>query len=160
MKRNKFLTLTLVVVVILAGGVPAIAGGFGGMDHRHWREPGFAGLKTFLKLDLTHAQRSQLSNIIDSHQAERRNAAHNFFEARRNLFKAMNSEKFDEVNLRKAFKDLSSIKEDSFVLGARMRAEMKAVLTPEQISLLQKRQRGHFKRTKHRVDAPPEAPAE
>jgi Spy/CpxP family protein refolding chaperone len=160
MKFSKFLTLTLVVVVIFAGGAPAMAGGFGRMDHRHGGEPGFVGLKTFLKLDLKDSQRSQLLKIIDNHQAERRNTAHNFFEARRNLFKVMNSEKFDETNLRKAFERLSSIEENSFVLRARMRSEMKAVLTPEQLSLLQKRQRGHFEKTKHRVDAPTEAPTE
>ncbi|MFZ0448424.1 MAG: Spy/CpxP family protein refolding chaperone [Desulfatiglandaceae bacterium] len=160
MKLNKFLTLTLMVVVLFAGAVPAIAGGFGGVGQRHWERPGFAGLKTFLKLDLTDAQRSQLLNIMDSYQAGRRNVAHNPFEARRNLFKAMHSEKFDEANLRKAFEQLSSIKEDAFVLRARMRSEMKAVLTPEQLSLLQKRHRGHFERAKHRVEAPPEPAAE
>jgi Spy/CpxP family protein refolding chaperone len=155
MKRSKFLTLTLAVVVIFAGAVPAIAGGFGEKGHNQWERPGLAGLKTFLKLDLTDSQRSQLVNIIDNFEAQRRNGAHNFIEARRNLFKAMHSEKFDEANLRKAYSDLSSVKEDAFVLRARMTSEMKAVLTPEQLSMLQKLHRGRFERTKHPMEAPP-----
>ncbi len=161
MKRSKFLTLTLLVVIIFAGAMPVVAGGFGGMGHRHWESPGVKGLKTFLKLDLTDAQRSQLLTIIDQNQAERRNAAHKLFEARRDLFEAMHSKQFDEANLRKAFEQLSSIRENAFILRAKMIWKMKGVLTPEQISLLQERHRGDFRRMKnrhHRYDAQPEAP--
>lgn len=158
MKFTKFLTLTLAVVVIFAGAVPAIAGGFNSMGPRHWERPGFAGLKTFLKLDLTNAQRSQLLKIIDKYQAERRNNAHRFFEARRDLFNAMHSEKFDEVRIRKAFEQLSSLEENRVIMRAKMISEMKGVLTPGQLSLLQKRHRGSFERTKHWHHAQPEAP--
>jgi periplasmic protein CpxP/Spy len=157
MKLSKFLTLTLAVVVIFAGAVPAIAGDFDGMGQRHWERPGFAGLKTFLKLDLTDAQKSQLINIIDKYQTERRAAAHNFFKARRDFFRAMHGKRFDEANLRKAFEQVSSIEENAFVLRAKMISEMKGVLTPEQISLLEKQHRGSFERIKHRHHALPEA---
>lgn len=167
MKLSKFFTLTLAFVVIFAGAVPAIAEGFDRMGSRHWERsgvaegfdrigprhwerPGIAALKTFLKLDLTDAQRSQLLNIIDTYQAERRRNAHNFFEARRNLAKAMHSKPFDEASYRKAFEQVSSLEENAFILRAKMISEMKGVLKPEQLSLLQKYRWGNFERMKHR----------
>ncbi len=160
MKRSKFLTLTLAIVIIFAGAVPAIAGGFDGMGHGHWGRPGIAGLKTFLKLNLTDAQRSQLLKILDQYQMERKNVAHDSFEARRNLFEALHSEPFNEANVREAFERLSTIKEDSFVLRARVRSEMKAVLTPDQLALLQKRHKGNFEGIRHRLNSPSEAPVQ
>jgi Spy/CpxP family protein refolding chaperone len=155
MKQSKFLTVTLVVVIILACAVPVIAGGFCGTRNGHWGKPGIAGLKIFLKLDLTDAQRSQLIHIIDTHQDAERDMGNKMFEGRRNLLRAMHSEKFNEANIRKACKQISSIREDSCVLRARLKSEMKAVLTPAQMALLQKGHRGDGKRMRHRLPGPP-----
>jgi Spy/CpxP family protein refolding chaperone len=160
MKPSKFLTLTLAIVIIFAGAVPAIAGAFDRMGHRDWGGPGIAGLKTFLELNLTDAQRSQLLNILDKYQTERKNVAHDSFKARRNLFKALHAEPFNETNVRAAFEQLSSVREDSFVLKARMLSEMKAVLTPDQIALLHKSIKDHFKGIRRHVQSQVEAPVE
>jgi Spy/CpxP family protein refolding chaperone len=160
MKHSKFLTLTLAIAIIFAGVVPAIAGGFDGMGRGHWGRPGIAGLKTFLNLNLTDAQKSKLLNILDKYQTERKNVVRDSFEARRNLIEALHSEPFNEVNVRAAFERLSSIKEDSFILRVRMRSEMKTVLTSDQIALLQKRHKENFEGIRHRLNAPSEAPVE
>ena len=51
----------------------------------------------------------------------------------------LGAEQFNEENARKAFREASGVREDLFVLRARMLSEMKAVLTPQQVQMLQER---------------------
>ncbi|NIV92360.1 hypothetical protein GWN42_06035, partial [candidate division KSB1 bacterium] len=59
---------------------------------------------------------------------------------------------FDENEIRNAYRQAAPIKEELLVMGAKMMAEMKAVLTPEQLQLLEERKAERFEEMKNRFD--------
>jgi Spy/CpxP family protein refolding chaperone len=74
-------------------------------------------------------------------------------ESRKNFMAAMHAEVFDEGQLRAAFKQLSSIREESIVSRGKMMSELRAVLTPEQMALLKERKAQRMERIKARIGA-------
>jgi Spy/CpxP family protein refolding chaperone len=77
--------------------------------------------------------------IMDKYKEERESLWERMRRARANMRNVIRLEKLDENALRKAFRESSSVREEIFVLGARMRAELKTVLTPEQLKIIKER---------------------
>ena len=153
MKSKKVLVVGIVVTMVFAGALAAMAGDFPSRHRRPGFGHGFLGLKAMLELKLSESQQTQALEIIGKHENEMKNNRGSIREARKNFMEAMHAEVFDEGKLRTAFKQLSSIREESIVSRGKMMSELKAVLTPEQMSLLKERKDKKMERKKARLGA-------
>jgi Spy/CpxP family protein refolding chaperone len=120
---------------------------------------GTGGLKAVLELKLSEDQKAQLTNIIIKYQGQRAALRTSVMETRKNVVAVLKAEKFDEENARKAFRETFEIRENLFVLRAKMLSEMKAVLTPQQLQMLQERKARRHERMKN-FQAWPENPSD
>ena len=96
----------------------------------------FDGLRPFLKMDLTDTQRSQIKDIITKYRDERANLQADIQTQRIDFTNLLQSESFNEEKARETFRKDSAIREEMFILRAKMIMEIKAVLNPEQLELL------------------------
>ncbi|MCJ7594534.1 MAG: Spy/CpxP family protein refolding chaperone [Desulfobacterales bacterium] len=142
MKPNKILTLGLALAMILGIALAAEARGPFPGAHGRSAGQGLMNLKSLLELDLSDAQKAEIQKIINQREGEMAALKQQSFPARKDLRKALRSEPLDENDLRKAYQALSSFREEHLVQGAKLRAELKQILTPEQRELL-KKQKGH-----------------
>jgi len=142
MKPNKILTLGLALAMIL--GIALVAEARGPFPGAHGRSAGqgWMNLKSLLELDLSDAQKTEIQKLISQREEEMAALKQQSFQAGKDFRKALRSEPLNESGLRLAYKALSSVREEHLVQGARLRAELKQILTPEQLELL-KKQRGH-----------------
>ena len=153
MKSRKILVVGIVVTMVFAGALAAMAGDFPSRHRRPGFGHGFLGLKAMLELKLSESQQTQVLGIIGKYEDEMKNNRDSIREARENFMTAMHAEVFDEEKVRTAFKELSSIREESIVSRGKMMSELKAVLTPEQMALLKERKAQRMERRKARLGA-------
>jgi Spy/CpxP family protein refolding chaperone len=112
--------------------------GFGGMMFRHGKGKG--EFPELLKdLNLSDEQRQQLFAIFLKYRDGRRDIVDDFLSTQRDFSKMILTEDFNEEKVRQMFRESTAKFEDFVVSHAKMLAEMKAVLTPEQVELLQKK---------------------
>jgi len=151
--RKKIIVVGIVVTMVFAGAMAAMAGDFPCRHRKPGFGPGFLGLKAVLELKLSESQQTQVLDIIGKYEDEMKNNKDTIREARKNFMTAMHTEVFDEGQVRAAFKELSSIREESIVSRGKMMSELKAVLTPEQMDLLKERRVQRKDRIKARLGA-------
>jgi Spy/CpxP family protein refolding chaperone len=144
--------MLLTLVIVLAGAVATTAGVFPGHHRRGARGFWPPGLKTFIELNLSDSQRSQVLNILEKYQRERQDTLDSLREARKHLSTVIHAEAFNEDNVRKAYRKISSMEEELFVLRAKMMAELRAVLNPEQIELLRERRAQRTEKMRNRLE--------
>lgn len=149
MKLTKAFVAVVAVSVVFALASMAEARPFG---PKRGMRPGLGGLKAFLELKLSESQQGDMMNIINKYQPETEGLRHRMMEARRNLRAVLRAEPFHEGDARRAFGEASLIREEMFVLRARMMTELKAVLTPEQKALLEARRAQRAEKMKHHFD--------
>lgn len=142
MKGIKTVSIALVLVMIFTGA--AVAGGFG----RHHGGPGGfgkhgmgggMGLKALMHLDLSETQKAEVAEVFTKYQEDRENVRASVMTARENLFTAVHADEFNEADVRQASKAVAAAMEEGAVLKAKIIAEVKPILTPEQIALLKER---------------------
>lgn len=155
MKLNKAFIGVLFLTMFFAGTVAVEAGRFG----RHHgpaglRGPRLHGLKTMIQLDLSDSQKLKITSIIEKYDNQRQSLKESLREAKRNLARVLETEQPDEAEIRKALRRSAPIKEELFVMRVKMMAELKTVLTPEQMQLLEKRKAHRKGRPKARVGPP------
>ena len=121
---------------------------------------GMGGLKGFLELRLSEAQQQEMMNIINKYQPEREGLRNRMIESRRNLRAVLRAEPFNEGEARKAFREASAMREDIFVLRAKMMLELKALLTPEQKELIKERRGQRAKKMKQSLETWVENPSQ
>jgi Spy/CpxP family protein refolding chaperone len=114
---------------------------------------GFTGLRAFHDLKLSDTQQESITNIINQYQDQRETIRDSMVEARKNLRVVLQAVHFNEGDTRKAYREASALREDMFVLRAKMMAELRAVLTPEQLELLKERKAKRLERMKKRLGA-------
>ena len=160
MNSKNALTVILAVLMVFALAYSAQARPFG---------PGFSngklggelgGLQTFLALKLTDTQQEQLTSIIAKYQDQGKDLRTEMREAQRHIQAALNTAPFNEGNARNAFQNASAIREEMFILRAKMMAELKSVLTPEQLNLLKERKARKFRPTEKAPNPEPQNPSE
>jgi Spy/CpxP family protein refolding chaperone len=160
MKSRNAGTVILALFMVFALAYSAQARPFG---------PGFGngapggalgGLQTMLALKLTDAQQQRMSSIIASYQDQRRDLWTQMREARRNIREVLNATSFDEAKAREAYQSASVIREEMFISGAKMMAELKSVLTPEQLNQLKERRARKFRPTEQAPNPEPQDPTE
>jgi Spy/CpxP family protein refolding chaperone len=157
MQFNKALVWVLFLTIFFAGAVVVEAGHFG----RQHGQPGmmgpeFYGLKTMIQLKLTPEQQSQILGIIEKYDNQRKSLKGSLREARRSLARVLQAEQPDEKEIRNALHRAAPIREELLVMRVKMMAELKTVLTSEQVQLLKERKCHRIERLKSRVGRAPE----
>jgi Spy/CpxP family protein refolding chaperone len=104
--------------------------------------PGFHGLKTMIQLDLSDSQKLKVMSILEKYENERASLKQSLREERHSLIKLLKAEQFNEDEIRSALRRAAPIREELLVMRVKMMAELKTVLTPAQLQLLEQR-KGH-----------------
>jgi Spy/CpxP family protein refolding chaperone len=159
MKSKAIITAVIAASMVLATALGVQARPFGPGFGDRGIEPRLWGLKAFLELKLSDEQQGQVLNIINKYQDQREGLRSRTVNARRDVAAALRAGTFNEENARKAFREASAVTEDIFIMRARMMSELKAVLTPEQVQLLQERKARRHEKIKD-LHALPENPNE
>ena len=160
MKARNVLTVILAFFLVLALAYSAQARAFGPGFNNGRTGRALDGMQTLLALKLTDAQQERMSSIIASYQEQRKNLWTQMREARRNIREVLNATSFDEAKARDAYQSASVIREEMFISRAKMIAEMKSVLTPEQLNQLKERRTRKFRRAERTPYPEPQNPSE
>ena len=157
MKFNKALVGVLFLTIFFAGAVVVEAGHFG----RHAGPPGIMGpgvngLKTMIQLNLTPSQQSQMLSIIEKYENERESLRESLREARKGLARVLEAEQVDEDEIRSALRRAAPIREELLVMRVKMMAELKTVLTTDQLQLLEESKAHRIRGLKARIGPVPE----
>jgi Spy/CpxP family protein refolding chaperone len=144
--------LLLFLVIAFAVASTAEARHFGRGHGMPFPGRGLTGLKTLIALDLSEEQESKMMEIIEKYEDQSGREREGLFEARRNLFDALESEPLDEIAIRNAFQQMSQIRENLLVMRAKMMNELKTVLNSDQIERLQERKSQRMERLKNRFE--------
>jgi len=157
MKFNKALVGVLFLTIFFAGAVTVEAGRFG----RHHGPPGimgpgFHGLKTLIQLNLSGPQQSKILSIIEKYENERENLRESLREARKDLARVLEAGQVDEDKVRSALRRAAPIREELLVMRVKMMAELKTVLTADQLQLLEESKAHRIKGLKARIGPVPE----
>lgn len=162
MKLRKTLTVMVAVsmVFMFAATFVVEARPFGPNFKNRGMRSELSGLKTYLELKLSDFQQTEMMNIIMKYQHEGESLRNSISEDRKNLSTVLHAEQLNEEDARKAFREVSAIREEMFILREKMRVELKSVLTPEQLELLKELKAQRLERGKHRLGAWLENPSE
>ena len=151
--KSKVLIAASALTIVFAGAFAVDAMHFG----RHSGLKGVVGsrilgLKTLIQLNLSDSQKSRILSIIEKYENDIESAKNNFREARHNIRAALQAGEFNENEIRNAYRQAAPIKEELLVMGAKMMAEMKTVLTLEQLQLLEERKAQRIEEIRGRFD--------
>ena len=113
------------------------------------------GLRVFLELRLTDSQRAQMMDILNKHRNDRKKVQCFIGESRKELRSLLEAEQFNEEKVRNALRKAYQTREDMFVARAKMMAQLKAVLTPDQQEILKKLGSRKMKRDRPRHEFRP-----
>lgn len=122
-------------------------GGYGG----HGGHGGGGELGMLMQLDLTDEQKAQIREMLPAYRDKKEGLRTALHAKRQEMRTLMEAESFDEKAVRQKFREMAPLMEDMAVLRGRVRHDIKAVLTPEQVAAIQDRRpnRGD-KRSEHR----------
>jgi Spy/CpxP family protein refolding chaperone len=142
----------VIVALMMGFGVPAWAGHgpegdcpmMGGPHHGK----GFGPMGMLKELNLTSEQQAKVDSIMEQHKGEVRSMDDKVDASRQSLHEAIHNDVFDEQKIREASKSLAADKEEMDVLRGRMFAEIRTVLTPEQVAQLKEMKKMHRERMK------------
>ena len=156
-------SLAIGVVALLVAGLGSLALAQDGQMRRRGPGPGIGGpppgggpgpmgrmrggpmIPGLGGLDLTEAQQGQVKSIMDSHQNEFRAAGEKVGAAREAMRTLIQADPIDESAIRAKSVEVAAAEADAAILHAKARAEVFAILTPEQLQKakeLQPKRRG------------------
>ena len=151
--KSKVLIAALALTIVLAGTFAVGAMNFGGHSgFKGVMGSRILGLKTLIQLNLSDSQKSRILSIIEKYENDIESAKNNLREARHNIRAAIQAGEFNENAIRNAHRQAAPIKEELLVLGAKMKDEMKKVLTLEQLQLLEERKAERIEEIRGRFD--------
>jgi len=137
-KEMKRLLMAMAMTALITGPAYAVPGhggpGMGGGSDAHF---GQRLLTVLLELDLTDAQKHDAAVILAKHRQQGRAQLGALREAMENLRRTSEGEPFNEEAIRAAFKGVAAAGEEVAVHRARLAAELKGILTPEQKASLE-----------------------
>ena len=144
--KKRLLIAAGLAAVLISGSVLALAQppqGPGGQGPRMSRGgPGHRGMMEFglRGLDLSDAQKEQVKSIMDSHKTEFQALGEKMRQAHAAFAQTTQGETIDEAAVRAKSTAIASVMADEAILRAKVRAEVQAILTPEQLEQLKTRQ--------------------
>ena len=145
MKLNKLLIIALAVTMFFGSTSTILAKG--------GRGPHPMDLTRFIEeLDLSEEQKVQVEAIIDKYEDDKDSLVESLKEAREKVSEVIFAEEFNEAAVRAAIGEVSPMMEELVVLHAKIIAELRTVLTPEQIGYLKGRMEAMKEFRGHRRD--------
>jgi protein CpxP len=135
MKGAQVLTTITILALSVTMALAVQAGPFGSGPRGHG-PGGFQGLLALGQLDLSAPQRQAVSDIFNKYADDRVQAREGVQVARQRMAALMTADAFDEAAIRQGFQGTSAAMEEAVVLRARMFAEIKGVLDPDQLEQL------------------------
>jgi Spy/CpxP family protein refolding chaperone len=117
--------------------------GFAGRGQKFWQ--------LARELDLSEAQKQELFTIFMEHRGTTGTMIESVVETGKEMTTLLLNEDFDEAKVRELFQKGISQREEAFVDHAKMVAEMKTVLTPEQVEMLQQKGTEFFENVQNRM---------
>jgi Spy/CpxP family protein refolding chaperone len=152
MVRKKIVMFVLVLAMVCAGALPAIAGrgggGFGLMASGIVA-PGLRGLNG---LDLTEEQKTEVAAILNYYQEDMTAAVDELLAAKEALAEAMWACD-GETDVGAAYDVVAAREKAVVLLQAQINCEVKAILTDEQIEILDERRAARMERIRERLEA-------
>ena len=149
MKSKKMIGLVIAGIFVIAGTLIftriLLAGGnfskcLSGFGMHRGMHGGMMGINMLMDLNLSDTQKDQVQAIITKHRDQRENTADDLRQTmRETMFNAIFAEEFNEEKVREAFRETSQDREEMVVQKAKMIAEIKTILDPEQVELLKER---------------------
>jgi Spy/CpxP family protein refolding chaperone len=88
----------------------------------------------FQQLNLTDQQQEQVKAVMDKHQSEMQGFNEKIDAARKAVHEAVHTDTFNETAIRDAHKTLATEMENMAVLRGKIFAEIRPILTPEQLT--------------------------
>jgi len=136
MKRLLMATVTMVAISGTAYAMPGH-----GMHGMGGPGAGFGEgvLKLLVKLDLTDSQKHEAALILAKYRDEGKEKGDALRKAMEALRAASEASVFDEDAVRTAFEGVAAEGEEMAVHGAKLVAELRGILTPEQKAMLEER---------------------
>lgn len=137
-KRISTGTILKIAVAVMACMVAALpVSAFEGGQHRHHGEKGADfGFGCFNQLDLTDVQKSGITEIMDRYRSQLDALRNDIHQARQQLQTAMNLQPFDETQVKTAYQTMSPLLENRVLVRAKMKNEIRSLLTADQITAL------------------------
>jgi Spy/CpxP family protein refolding chaperone len=132
---NKKLIMVASAVLLFSAVFASQVFAFGG----HGRFGHCMGMHGLAQLDLDKTQKAEIANIIEKFQPEIYALRDQIHQARQTQQTLLKSQEFNEDQARQAFQAINPLFKDMFVLRARMRKEIRTVLTEEQINQIQEK---------------------
>lgn len=108
---------------------------FGG----HGRFGQCMGMHALVQLELDKTQKAEIANIIEKFQPEMIPLRDKIQQAREKWQSSVKSQAFNEDLVRQAFQAMNPLLENMFMLRAKMRNEIRSVLTEEQINQIEEK---------------------
>jgi len=126
--KSKIFILCLIMMLVVSSGSVSLAkeGPPGGPPQM------LMFLDKLLQLNLTDTQQTKLKAIFESYRPEHEELINSLREARENLRNVMESDTFNEKEIREAYQKVSSVKEDLLILRGKLISEVQSVLNPDQ----------------------------
>jgi Spy/CpxP family protein refolding chaperone len=90
-----------------------------------------------MELNLTEPQKGQIGEILKKYQAQQEDASKKMQEVRDTLEQVLTASEFNEANIRQACEQAAPAVQDIIVLKAKVMSEIRGVLTPDQIKILE-----------------------
>ena len=145
MRLNKVLIIALTIAMIFGAASTILA--------KHARGPHAMDLAGLIEdLDLSDEQKEQVEAIVERYEDDKDNLVESLKEAREQLQDVIFAEEYNETAVRQAAQQVSSIMEELAVLHAKMIAELRTVLSPEQMGYLKGRMEAMKEFRRHRRD--------
>ena len=135
MKTYKFMIVACCLVILIGGVMIIKANAFG----PHHPGGGFPGLRVLMELDLSDAQKSEVRAIISKYREDGKEIRGQLREAREMTMDVMHDEPFVEEKVRQAFQQVSPLLEEGMVMRARLMAEIRSLLNPDQLESLKEK---------------------
>jgi Spy/CpxP family protein refolding chaperone len=141
MKKGVITGFIFKIVVVLIGCVvtASAASAFDGGSRHHGKKGGEFGFGFLKQLDLTDAQKSGIAEIMDKYAPQFDALRSDLRQARQQMRATIDNSPFDESIVRAAYQQMSPLRENMFVLRAKMKTEIRSLLTADQIKTLEEK---------------------
>ncbi len=144
MKKHRILTVISGLAILVSGTLAVKAIAFG----PHHSKGGCLGLRALMDLDLSGSQKAEVRGIIGKYREKGKQIRDQLLEAKEKSMDVIEAEPFDEEKIRQAFQQISPLLEEGMVLKAKLMAELRPVLSPDQLELLKQKKAEHSGRMK------------